>query len=214
MKEKAGYFKKKFASFLVQFDEESYEMHQIKKRELFAEVQNEVLEIGPGTGVNFPFLKGKNLNWTGLEPNPAMHPHLLKTAKENGIEANLLDGTTEAIRLPDDTLDYVISSEVLCSVKDLRKSLSEIKRVLKPKGKFLFLEHVVDKHNFWRRIIQKTVPYTPWKFYSDGCHPARDIGIVIQQTGFSNVQYVDYMQEGSGLILAINRPHIYGWATK
>ncbi len=214
MKKDPGYFKKNFANFLAQLDEESYEMHYAKKSQLFAEVEGKVLEIGPGTGVNFPFLTGKEVTWTGLEPNAAMHPFLFKAAQENGLEARLLDCTTEAICLPDDEVDYVISSEVLCSVSDLEKSLAEIRRVLKPNGKFLFLEHVVDKHNIWRRLVQKAVPYTPWKFYSDGCHPARDIGNAIRQAGFSDVSYVDYMQEGRGIILMINRPHIYGWAIK
>ena len=208
------YFKKNFANFLAQFDEESYEMHKAKKTELFAEVKGQVLEIGPGTGVNFPFLTGREITWTGVDPNPAMHPYLIQAAKEENIAINLLEETTENICLPDDTIDFVISTEVLCSVKDLKKSLLEIKRVLKPKGKFLFLEHVVDKHNFWRRLVQKTVPYTPWRYYSDGCHPARNIGKTIKETGFSTVKYVDYMQEGKGVILTINRPHIYGWAVK
>lgn len=214
MKLLTEYFKKSFADFLAQFDEESYQMHQEKKSKLFAEVHGKVLEIGPGTGVNFPFFKDKKIQWIGLEPNPAMHPYLFKTAKENGIEAKLLDCENEAICLPDESVDFVISSEVMCSVNNLNHSLSEIKRVLKPNGKFLFLEHVVDKHNVWRRMVQKAVPYTPWKFYSDGCHPARDIGGAIRKTGFSEVQYEGYMQNGSGIILTINRPHIYGWASK
>lgn len=211
---KAGYFKQNFANFLAEYDEESYEVHKDRKGELFSEVVRSVLEIGPGTGVNFPFLKNKNLDWTGLEPNPAMHPFLLKAAEQNGIKANLLADQTESISLEDESFDYIISSEVLCSVNDLTKSLSEIKRVLKPNGKFLFLEHVIDKRNALRRIVQKSVPFTPWKYYSDGCHPDRDIGQAIRSAGFSQVHYVDYMQEGSGIILTINRPHIYGWAIK
>ena len=209
-----GYFKKNFADFLAQFDEESYETNKEKKERLFKNVSGEVLEIGPGTGVNFPFLKGKKLNWTGVEPNPAMHSYLFEAAKANGINAKLLTCTTEAIAMADHTFDYVISTEVLCSVKDLNKSLSEIKRVLKPKGTFLFLEHVVDKHNLVRRVVQKLVPFTTWRFYSDGCKPGIDIGSQIKKSGFADIQYVDYMQEGSGIIITINRPHIYGYVRK
>ena len=209
-----GYFKKYFADFLAQFDDESYEMHREKKEILFKNVSGEVLEIGPGTGVNFPFLKGKNINWTGVEPNPAMHSYLFKAAQQNGVSAKLLNCATELIALPDNEVDYVVSTEVLCSVKDLNKSLSEIKRVLKPNGKFLFMEHVVDKHNFLRRAVQKIVPYTPWRYYSDGCYPARNIGDNIRQAGFAEVHYTDYMQEGNGIIITINRPHIHGYARK
>ena len=211
---KANYFKRSFANFQASYDEESYNTHRVKKEELFKNVNGEVLEIGPGTGVNFPFLKGKPLTWKGIEPNPAMHPYLLEASLRNNISATLLEGTTEEIQLPDNSIDFVISTEVLCSVKDLNQSLSEIKRVLKPAGRFLFLEHVVDHHNACRRSIQKSVPYTPWKYFSDGCHPGRDIGKAIKQTGFTDVSYQSYMQEGEGIIISINRPHIYGWAIK
>jgi len=214
MKDNVGYFKKNFADFLAKYDNESYDVHKEKKEQLFADIHGTVLEVGPGTGVNFPFLKDKSIHWTGVEPNPAMHPYLNNAAKKYGITAHLLDCITESISLPDNAVDYVISTEVLCSVNDLDKSLTEIKRVLKPNGKFLFLEHVVDKQNIWRRTVQKFVPFTPWKYFSDGCRPARDIGTKIKQTGFSDVQYVDYMREGRGIIITINRPHIYGWARK
>ena len=214
MKNKENYYKKKFADFLSTYDEESYEVHFKKKNELFQGVEGRVLELGPGTGVNFPFLKGKAIEWLGVEPNPEMHPYLFQNAKKNEMEIILLDCPDESICLPDNNVDYIISSEVLCSVKNLEETLKEIRRVLKPGGKFLFLEHVVDKKNLFRKMIQKLVPLTPWKLYSDGCNPGRDIGGAIVRSGFSEVQYTDYMREGSGIIITINRPHIYGWAIK
>lgn len=214
MENKASYFKKNFAEFLAKYDEESYEINKIKKAELFEEVKGKVLELGPGTGVNFVFLKNKPIEWIGIEPNQAMHDFLFNKAIKFNIKANLLNCSSEKISIPDNSLDFVISSEVLCSVTDLEQSLKEIFRVLKPKGKFLFIEHVVDKHNLLRKFIQKTVPYTPWKLYSDGCRPGRDIEFSINQTGFTKVNLTNYMQEGKGLISLINKPHIYGWAIK
>ena len=211
---KTGYFKKNFAKFIASYENESYKAHHLKKERLFKEVKGTVLEIGPGTGANFPFLSNKQIEWIGLEPNHAMHPFLFENISKYDIEAKLLDSSTESICLPDNSMDYILSSEVLCSVSDMEKSLTEIRRVLKPNGKFLFLEHVIDKQNILRRFIQKIVPFTPWKYYSDGCHPARDIGGAIEKAGFSKVQYVDYMREGHGIIITINRPHIYGWAQK
>ena len=195
-------------------DEESYNVHKDKKKLLFADVQGEVLEIGPGTGVNFTFLKDKDIRWSGIEPNPAMYPHLYKAADEHGMAVNLLDCKMGEICLPDNSMDAVISTEVMCSVKDLDKCLHEIHRVLKPGSKFLFLEHVVDKKNFLRKTTQKAMPYTPWRIFAEGCRPARDIGKAIENSGFSNVEYTNYMQEGSGIITSITRPHIFGWAIK
>ena len=214
MKKNNKYFKKKFADFLSAFDDESYEVHYEKKTELFAGLHGRVLEIGPGTGVNFPFLEGKSIEWMGIEPNHEMHPYLFENAKNSHFDIKLLDCSSESICLPSNNVDYIISSEVLCSVEDLNKTLLEIRRVLKPGGKFLFLEHVVDKKNIFRKMVQLLVPFTPWKLYSDGCNPGRDIGGAIGKSGFSEVNYTDYMREGSGIIITINRPHIYGWAIK
>ena len=207
-------FKKNFADFQSKYDDESYMVNQKRKRELFSDVEGSVLEIGPGTGVNFVFLGNKPIKWMGIEPNGAMHPYLFEAARKQGITASLLESYTENICLGEQQMDYVISTEVLCSVTDLEKCLMEIKRVLKPKGKFLFLEHVVDHNNVLRRSVQKTVPHTPWKCYSDGCNPGRDIGKAIKNAGFSVVEYIDYMQEGTGIINMINKPHICGWAIK
>jgi len=214
MEKSSSRFKKKFADFQASYDNESYEINKKRKRDLFLEVKGDVLEIGPGTGVNFVFLKKRPIQWLGIEPNASMHPYLFDAARKANIEASLLECVTENICLPDNHLDYIISTEVLCSVSDLVKSLSEIKRVLKPDGKFLFLEHVLDENNPIRRLIQKTVPHTPWKCYSDGCNPARNIGNAIKSAGFSDLKYEAYKQEGTSLINKITCPHIYGWATK
>lgn len=211
---KPNFFKRNFATFLAKNDEESHHAHHIRKEKMFANLSGKVLEIGPGTGVNFTFFKRATIEWSGIEPNPAMHPFLFAAAKKNRIEATLLDCTSESICLPEDSMDFVISTEVLCSVNDLNQSLAEIHRVLKPDGRFLFLEHVVDKQNILRRTIQRIVPFTPWKFFSDGCHPCRDIGKAIKQTGFQQIEYTEYMRDGSGIIITINRPHISGWAIK
>lgn len=211
---KANKYKQKFADFQASYDDQSYEINKERKQELFKGVSGRLLEIGPGTGVNFPFLSDLEIEWIGIEPNPAMHDYLFQSAERNDIQASLLECTTESICLPDEYVDFVISTEVLCSVDDLSKSLDEIRRVLRPGGKFLFLEHVVDHKNPIRRVVQKTVPHTPWKCYSDGCDPGRDIGLAIEQAGFGQVQFASYMQPGKGIINLINKPHIIGWAKK
>ncbi len=211
---KRGLFKRSFAKIQYGFDDLSYRLHHEKKVELFRGLHGHVLEIGPGTGVNFPFLKQKPIVWQGIEPNPAMHPFLYRSAALNEIRPVLVEGASEEIDLDANSMDYVISTEVLCSVSNLSKSLSEIKRVLKPKGRFVFLEHVVDKKDIWRRSIQSLLPYTPWRYFSDGCDPSRDIGTAIKNAKFSEVNFSEYMVKGKGVIVDITRPHICGWAQK
>jgi len=205
---------KLFAKFLAKEDEASFEMHKNKKTELFKDISGTVVEIGPGTGVNFPFLNNQIVNWTGIEPNKAMHPFLVKNANDHGFEITIKNDRTENISIDSSSIDFVISSEVLCSVNNLKQSLNEVRRILKPGGKFLFLEHVADNKVSFRRLIQKIVPLTPWRYFSDGCRPGRQIGKAIKENGFHNVNYKRYMQAGKGIILEINRPHIYGLAIK
>ena len=102
----------------------------------------------------------------------------------------------------------------LCSVSDPAGTLKEIKRVLKPDGQIMFLEHVADRKGTLRGVVQKTVPFTPWRLFADGCSPGREIGTTIEEAGVANVDDKRIMQEGPGIILAINGSHIFGAATK
>ncbi len=202
-----------FADFMSRENESSYNQYKDKKEQLFKDIKGKVLEIGPGTGVNLRFL-GKQVQWTGIEPNVAMHQHLKDEAHRLGLAIELYNDFAESTTLPAESMDYVISTIVLCSVKNVSSTLSEIKRILKPTGKFIFLEHEADKSWTFRWIIQKIVPFTPWRYFSDGCTPGRELGKAIMGAGFEKVVYQKYMQQGEGLILAINRPHLYGWAQK
>jgi ubiquinone/menaquinone biosynthesis C-methylase UbiE len=202
-----------FAKFMAKDDALSDELYAEKKKKLLGGLSGRVLEIGPGTGVNLRFLND-GVEWIGIEPNEAMHPYLRKKAEDLGIDVRLETGMSEQIQVPDSSVDAVISTLVLCSVDDLSATLEEVLRVLKPGGRFAFLEHVADKPWTARLVAQKIVPFTPWRYFSDGCDPGRRISDAIQKACFAEVEVHDYMQEGPGIILAINRPHIYGTATK
>ena len=184
-----------------------------RKERLFEGLEGTLLELGAGAGANIPHLPPA-VRLVALEPNPFMHPYLLNRALAEERPLALVQGTAEALPFPDESLDAVLSTLVLCSVGELDRVLGEVVRVLKPEGRFLFLEHVVDKNNFARRTTQKVMPYTPWRIFAEGCRPARDIGKAIEKSGFSNVEYTNYMQEGSGIITSITRPHIVGYAIK
>jgi ubiquinone/menaquinone biosynthesis C-methylase UbiE len=203
-----------FAKFMRADEELSFAMYADIKRELFRSVKGSVLEVGPGTGVNFPFIDN-SCHWQGIEPNPAMHPYLHQSAEEYGFsDIGFVELNKGRFELQDNSQDFVIITLVLCSVPSVTACLAEIKRVLKPSGMFKFIEHVVDKDNLLRKGIQKTMPFTPWRYFSDGCDPGRDIASHIEEAGFSQVKIDRYKQQGEGIILAINRPHIFGGATK
>ncbi len=136
-----------FANLTLGQDQLNYALHQEKKARLFEGIAGTVLEIGPGTGVNLQFL-GKGIEWIGIEPNEAMHPHLRKKAKKLGQEIKLYTEFAENTGIANDSVDFVLSTLVLCSVSDLMGTLKETERVLKPGGQFIFLEHVADMTSF------------------------------------------------------------------
>ena len=202
-----------FAKFMAAEDEKSFEMYREKKAKLLSSLRGKVVELGPGTGVNLQFLD-PSVEWIGVEPNPAMHGHIKEKAKDHGIQIQIIDTFPGESGIQSESIDAVVSTLVLCSVPSIKSLLADVLRILKPGGKFVFIEHVADKPWSFRRVIQKTVPFTPWRYFSDGCNPGRDISATIHQAGFSSVESTPYMQPGPGVILAINRPHIWGTAEK
>lgn len=183
------------------------EMVDSRKKELLADLEGTVLEIGPGTGANLSYYPA-NVKLIGLEPNPYMQEYLRKQASDAGRDMDIMTGVAEHIPLPDESVDAVVSTLVLCSVGNLEKSLAEIHRVLRPGGTFLFLEHVAAPEKSWLRKLQNLI--TPcWRWMADGCHPNRETWKAIQDSPFEEVNL-----ERLKVRLPVVSPHITGRAVK
>lgn len=178
-----------------------------RKRKFFNTLHGDVLEIGPGAGPNLSYLP-KTVRWTGIEPNPAMHPYLEQEAQRVGIPIRLRYDTADSIADPDNTYDAVICTLVLCSVSDPARTLAEIRRVLKPGGRFIFIEHVAAPPDTFRRHLQNWLKPL-WKPLSDGCHPNRETWTYLQQAGFTTL-HLDRFEVPFPIIT----PHIGGYAVK
>ncbi|QZA33606.1 class I SAM-dependent methyltransferase [Hydrogenibacillus sp. N12] len=138
------------------------------RRALLRPLAGEVLEIGVGTGRNLPFY-GPGVRWTGIEPNPAMRRQAERRLRERGLAGALIAASAEALPFADGRFDAVVSTLVLCSVQDPRKALAEIRRVLKPGGRFLALEHVrIDDPRWAGWALDRLTP--AWSRLADGCH--------------------------------------------
>ena len=114
---------------------------QDRRRDLLAAATGQVLEIGGGTGVNLS-LYGNVESLAVVEPEPAMLRRLRARAREQRPDTLVLRAPAEDVPFDDDSFDAVVSTLVLCSVDDLPRALREIRRVLRPGGRLLFLEHV------------------------------------------------------------------------
>jgi ubiquinone/menaquinone biosynthesis C-methylase UbiE len=178
-----------------------------RKHALLGGLRGIVLEIGAGTGANLPFLS-KDVCWIGLDPNPFTPPYAREAAHASGVRAELLAGIGEQLPAFDSSVDAVISTLVLCSVEDPSVVLREVIRVLRPGGRFVFIEHVAAPPATRTRRWQKLVSPL-WRRLGDGCHPARETWTWIESAGFHQVRYDTFQ-----LPLPITGPHIAGVALK
>ena len=112
------------------------------RRGLLAEATGDVLEIGAGTGANLSHYGADITSLTVTEPEPPMLKRLEKHVREEGSPAKVLRAPAEDLPFEDDSFDTVVSTLVLCGVDDQPRSLREIRRVLRPGGTLIFIEHV------------------------------------------------------------------------
>jgi len=161
------------------------------KRRLFASLPPTVVEIGPGTGANLRYYQpGTRL--IAIEPNRHMHSPLRKAAQRHGIELELREEGADAIGLPDGSVDAVVSTLVLCTVPDPAVTLREVRRILRPGGRFLFLEHVRAGQNHpVLRMIQRSVA-RPWRWFFEGCDVLRDTEATLARTGWAHLEVQRY----------------------
>jgi len=155
------------------------------KGDLLKDAPPVIVELGPGAGANFRYFpKGTCL--IGVEPNRHFHPILKRRAKQFGIELDLRVLKGESLDLGDETVDFVFSSLVLCSVNEPARVLAEVMRVLKPGGRFACVEHVAAPDGSTLRKVQKSIS-RPWKWVFEGCDLCRDTGATLKLAGFSQV---------------------------
>lgn len=181
------------------------------RRSLLQNVTGEVLELGCGTGANLAFYSNAINRLVLAEPSSPMRQQLaIKLTAYPELSAKILNCAAESIPFPDNSFDVVVSTLLLCSVKDPQQALSEIHRVLRPNGKLLCIEHVIASHRperlKWQRRIE---PF--WKILQCGCHLTRDTERDIVQAGFA---WQTIHRQSMRGVPAIARPSIWGEAMK
>ena len=112
------------------------------RQDLLAGASGRVLEIGGGTGANLPYYGPSVESLTITEPEPPMLRRLERRVSENGLHAQVLRAPAEDLPFDDDSFDTAVSTLVLCGVDDQQRALRELRRVLRPGGRLIFIEHV------------------------------------------------------------------------
>lgn len=151
------------------------------RKTLVPQASGRVLEIGMGTGRNLPYYQAGQLQCLcGIDPG--LHPKAARRARTAGIEIEPMPLSAERIPVEDHSFDCVVSTFTLCTIPDAGIALNEVRRVLAPGGRLLFLEHGASPEASIRRWQDWITPH--WKRFAGGCHLNRDIPHLIQAAGF------------------------------
>ena len=171
---------------------------------LMGEAHGRVLEVGAGTGASFSYYP-PDAQVTATEPDP----HMLERARKRLValgrsDIELRQAPAEQLPFDDASFDHVVTSLVLCTVRDQPGALREARRVLRPGGSLRFLEHVRnDESRFWGAVQDAITPV--WRWFGAGCHPNRRTRQAIENAGFT-IDWLETVRVGPGT------PAIYGVA--
>ena len=198
------------AWFFAAFDRYIAHVSSAHKQAAFADLQRgDIVELGAGVGANFDFIAaGSRL--VAIEPNLAMHSRLRDRAASRGVKIEVVTASAEQIPLPDNSVDDVICSLVLCTVDDQQAVLAEVQRILRPGGRFRFVEHVLAPQPSPRRLLQLGL-HRSWKWLYEGCDLCRETASVIEGAGFDRVALSRTRMRRS-IFVPVNST-IYGIAT-
>ncbi|MDX0190385.1 methyltransferase domain-containing protein [Sinorhizobium meliloti] len=155
-------------------------LHPYRERVIGA-AEGRVLEIGCGSGLNLPFYRKEVREILALEPDP----NLLAMARQlpdAGMPVNFIEASAEAIPLDDRSVDTVVTTWTLCTIPGSHAALSEMRRVLKPQGRLVFVEHGLSPDRGVRWWQDSLTPV--WRRISSGCHLNRPIRSMIEDAGF------------------------------
>lgn len=160
-----------------------------RRKLLLSGARGSVLELGAGTGLNLPHYPVGLERLVLAEPEPNMAETLRRRAEKLGRQVEIVRAPGELLPFEDDSFDTVVSTLVLCTVVDPARTLAEVRRVLRPGGSLLFLEHVRSENPRLARWQDRL--HGAWKSFGDGCNCNRSTLTAIEDAGF-DVSGVDH----------------------
>ncbi|WP_240330754.1 class I SAM-dependent methyltransferase [Sphingorhabdus sp. Alg239-R122] len=177
---------------------------QIMKRraQIVPKASGKILELGAGGGINLQFYDPQKVDHvTGIDPSTELINRARQTATRSQTPFDIVGGVAEDMPFEEDSFDTVLITFTLCTVTNQAQSLREVRRVLKPGGKLLYLEHgraPDDAVHIWQQRVEPM-----WKRMAGGCHLTRGISSAIENAGFSTTATTgEYMPK---------TPRILGW---
>jgi ubiquinone/menaquinone biosynthesis C-methylase UbiE len=165
------------------------------RAEWLPHARGDVLEVGIGSGLNLPYYSSEVQRVYGVDPSLELQRTALKRATATRARVEFLSQSSEdTLPLGDGTIDTVVMTWTLCSIPDTSKALRQMKRVLRERGRLVFIEHGRSPD---RRTAAWQDRMTPiWKGIGGGCHLNRKIDELITAAGFEIVELKTFYQPG------------------
>jgi ubiquinone/menaquinone biosynthesis C-methylase UbiE len=149
------------------------------RKEMLAGLSGLVLEVGPGSGLNFPHYPSTVREVVAVEPEPYLRSRAVEAAAAAPVPIRVVDGTADELPAADGSFDAVVVSGLLCSVADPAAALGEFNRVLRPGGELRFYEHVRSRDVLFAAYQQAAD--LVWPHMLGGCHTQRQTRAAIEQ---------------------------------
>jgi SAM-dependent methyltransferase len=201
-----GLYRDRVLPHLIHFAMRNRVLAEYRAR-LLSRAKGRVLEIGIGSGLNLPFYTPAVDELLGLEPSARL-ADMARNAARSDLLVAILRGGAERIPLAGHIVDTVVTTWTLCSIQDVAQGLAEIRRVLKPGGALLFVEHGLAPEAHISKWQRRLTPL--WTPVSGGCHLDRPIPRLIENAGFEiealETGYMDGPKLATFLYEGIARP--------
>ncbi len=155
------------------------------RKELLEKASGKVLELGSGTGINFPLYNQVD-SVTAIEPNKYMIEQSILKKEKSVVPMEIVHTGAERLPFADGAFDSVVATLVFCTIPDVDKAVSEMKRVCKSDGKILLFEHVKMENRFLAKLQDWLTPF--WQKIGDGCCLNRDTISLFKSHGFNLIE--------------------------
>jgi SAM-dependent methyltransferase len=154
-----------------------------ERRRWIPRAHGEVLELGIGSGLNLAFYDAARVaKVTGIDPSLPLLVRAAARAGDASVPVELVEASAERLPFPAESFDSAVVTYSLCSVDDPARALAEVRRVLRPSGQLVFVEHGLAPDGGTRRWQHRLTPI--WRRLGGGCHLDRDIAGILRDAGY------------------------------
>ena len=176
-----GFYERRILPWLIEIAMRNKEATRYRKR-VIPRATGRVLEVGAGSGLNLPFYGAGVSHLFALEPSPELRKMAARRTKDGRFTVEFIDRSAEEIPLDPASVDTVVTTWTLCTIPDPIGALQEMRRVLKPAGALLFVEHGLAPDAGVRAWQRRLNPL--WNRIGGGCNLDRKIDDLIVRSGF------------------------------